>query len=513
MSKSKLFLVFLTALATALLVYVPHLNYPLPLHIDEWHHIAEGLRMGNYGEYFTFLKMESAFRFTGMEMGFQFLLFLLSNIFNLVSIYHFLPALWAGVSGVTIFYVVYKKTEQNFLLALLAMIFFATIKSNVNLTGLWFFTPLTFSIPFIFLYTYFLTEGFYQKRTDFLLASLAIMIFLVPVHSLAILFAVPALIVYSLLNWPFIIKKIKIFVLFLIIPLAGILFYKYTLDVSWTNVPWHLLNQLQFKYGWGVLETQNSWTEVYSLSGYLLALLGAGCLIFYGKLQQFSFYLLWPLLVLINIFFYRFTGTSYFAPYQRNLYYLALSLPLLSALGLYFIIDQLNYYLRKFLSQENKMVPGNNLATITINFHLKSWQQAGVRFGLVGLTTIVIIFISLNSYYKVPKDFELYHAIDQEDQQTLTFLATQAPGKVMATPFMSAATYPLSKHNPIASLAFYGDVREIEKFFLKTTCLQKNEMIKQYDIRYIISPAPLECPYQILSAKYGNVIYQVNGKN
>jgi len=150
----------------------------MPLHIDEWHHIEEGLRLGNYGEYFKFLQAENARRFTGLEIGFHFFLFLVSQFVSLVSIYQFLPALWACLSALVIFYVTYKITDGSFYLGLLSMVFFASIKSNVNITGLWFFTPLTFSIPFIYLFLYFFTEGLSQRKNKYILYSLLIMTFL-----------------------------------------------------------------------------------------------------------------------------------------------------------------------------------------------------------------------------------------------------------------------------------------------------------------------------------------------
>ena len=83
---------------------------------------------------------------------------------NLVLFYKFLPAIWAVFSALALFFLVYKKTN-DFYLGILAIIFFASIKSNLNLLGLWFFTPLTFSIPFILLYIYFFTEGI-EKRDN-----------------------------------------------------------------------------------------------------------------------------------------------------------------------------------------------------------------------------------------------------------------------------------------------------------------------------------------------------------
>ncbi|KKP88935.1 MAG: hypothetical protein UR94_C0045G0001, partial [Parcubacteria group bacterium GW2011_GWA2_36_10] len=128
MKKNHKILIIITLIAVFILVYQPHFNYPMPLHIDEWHHLSEALRMENYGEYFQALKAEATNKFSGMEIGFHFFLFLISWIFDLVAIYQFLPALWAAFSALAIFYVTYKKTNKNFWLAWLAIIFFASIR-------------------------------------------------------------------------------------------------------------------------------------------------------------------------------------------------------------------------------------------------------------------------------------------------------------------------------------------------------------------------------------------------
>jgi len=507
MSKSKIFLVILMALVTFALVYIPHLNYPMPLHIDEWHHISEGLRMGNYGEYFEMLKLESSLRPTGLEMGFQFILFLLSGVIDLVTVYKFLPALWAAISGMVLFYVAYKRTDRNFWLAILAMLFFASIRSNVNLTGIWFFTPLTFSIPFIFLYIHFFIDGIQKQKIQPLLISLAIMAFLIPIHSVSVLFAIPILLIYSVINFEFVIKRFYFFLPFLLIPVIGILFYKFVFQIDWSDISIHLTNALQFKYGWGILEVNNALTEVYPLVGYILAVLGIVFIILNKELKKYTFFLLWPLVCLIWIIIYRLTGVSYLSPYQRNLYYFALSLPTFSAFGFYYLIKNVSRYLDIILNNKKS----EQKSFVNISFDLKPWQAKTAIVAVAAIIIIAVSFSLFNNYYKLPKDFALYHVIDQNDYKMLLFLSTVPKGNVMATPLMSAAVYPISRQKPIANLAFYGNVADIEKFFLQTDCQQKDEMIKSYNLKYIISPAPLDCQFKMIYAQNNNIIYQVNG--
>ena len=84
LKRKQILLVAVVAIFTLLLVYEPHLSYPFPLHIDEWHHISQSIRLSNYGEYFRILQLETARRFDGIEIGFHAFLAVLSWVFNLI---------------------------------------------------------------------------------------------------------------------------------------------------------------------------------------------------------------------------------------------------------------------------------------------------------------------------------------------------------------------------------------------------------------------------------------------
>src|SRR3989344_3120694 len=207
---------------TFLLVFSPHLSYHLPFHVDEWHHISESIRLGNYGEYIEAFRTGAERGFSGLEIGFHFFLFLLSFAIDLVTIYQLLPALWATLAAGIIFFIVYKKTDENYWAGLGAVLFFASIKSNVNLTGLWFFTPLTFSIPLIYLYMYLFNEALEKENRKYLLASFSIMTVLLFTHSISVLFAVPALLIVMALHYRYVLKEYKIFLGMFLIAIAGL---------------------------------------------------------------------------------------------------------------------------------------------------------------------------------------------------------------------------------------------------------------------------------------------------
>jgi hypothetical protein len=480
MEKRQIILLGLIGAITFLLVYSPHFNYHLPYHIDEWHHIteAEKLKEGSYSG-----------GSIGFRIGFHIILMAVSFFFNLLKIYEFLPAIWALISGLTLFFVVYKKTKRVSI-GLFSMLFFASIKSNVNITGLWFFTALTFSIPFIFLYFYFYTEGLERKKKNYIYISLIIMLFLLFVHSISLLFALPILIIYSLMHIDYIKRNYKTFSLFILVPIAGLLFYKLMADIPFSSLLQSITTAIQFKKGWGVLELNNSFLELYSWIGYVLAILGA--ISIFAKEERpkkYAIFVFWPVLVLINIIIYRLTDVSYLSPYQRNLYYFAISLPVLSAFGLYHIIKTARQGIENVSSK--RMVKKNLKVIATI------------------ILILLAAFLAFKSYFYIPDQVALYKLVDKNDLAALKFMKTFPKSNVMAPADISTALYPLSSHKPIATISFYGNREDVETFFAAVDdCNTKDNLIKKYDVRYVISKERINCGWKLIY-KEGDFVYEI----
>jgi len=477
MKKGQIIIITLICAFIFILVYIPHYVNPYPVHIDEWHHISEAkkLKVGVYGE--------NRFDF---EFGFHAALMLLSYLVDLVLFYKYLPALWAVLSAITLFYVVYKKTNNNFTIGLFAMIFFASIKSNVNLTGIWFFTPLTFSIPFIFLYIYFYTQGIEEQSNKKIFISLGLMIFLLIVHPISVLFAIPFLFIYTIFHYKFLLKKWRLFSFFLIIPVVGYLYFSILRGTNFRTTIYELINMIQFKHGWGVLEINNSPLEVYSFIGYLLVLLGIVGIFIFKKHKKYLAYLLWPLTVLILIIIFRVTGTSYLSPYQRNIYYLVISLPFLSALGLFYLLKISKNILKNYTR-----------------------KKVVVKIILI-ILIIIIIFFTFKEYYKIPKRTLLYKVIEKEDYNSIKFLSTLPKGKVLAVPGISTAIYPVSGQNIVASVFFYnrGKKDQVKEFYESKNCTEKEIFIQDNKIDYVITRNQTKCDWEEIHNEH-HFIYQV----
>lgn len=481
MQINKLVLIIIAAIGTALVAYSPHYHYPFPSHIDEWHHISEAIRLQK-GEYIGGV--------TGYRVGFQLLLVPLLKFTDPIKFYKFLPAAWAVISGLSLFYLVYKKTGKQFFVALFAMIFFASIKSNVNITGLWFFTPLSFCIPFIYLYVYLFTEGAEKQNKKLIIASLAVMVLIIPFHSISFLFSVPFLLIYSLFNIGYFKKEWKFFSIFLIVPLFGLVFFKFMTKIPWHSLAGKTFSALQFKRGWGVLEIENSFFELYSMIGYILAALGL-LFIFTRReyLKKYLAYGLWPIAVLASILFYRKADVSYLSPYQRNLYYFAVSLPLLSALGLDYLFKMAVKLADRFKSLKE-------------NIKLKA--------AVIQMISIIVIFFAFKSYWNIPKQIDLYEVIDEDEYEAFLFLKKFPPAVVMSSPRISTGLFPITGHTPVADYFFYGNRADAERFFYTDECAVKEELIKKYKVKYVLSRSPIDCGWTSIYKRSGVYIYEID---
>jgi len=448
------------------LVYSPHFGYPYPFHIDEWHQITEALRLGSG---------QSSPGFFGAELGFHLVLFGMSKIFNLVLVYQYLPAIWAVITALVLFWLVRRKTG-NYFVALLAVIFFASIKSDVNITGLWFLTPLSFSLPFIYLYFYLYDGGLQKQKRGLLLGSLGVMIFLVFTHAISVLFALPALIIFSAINFKSVRGQWKFIAAFSWVFLAGFIFFKYFSGYGWLSAVSSLASSLMFKPGFGVVENFNYPTEFYSLAGYLFALAGAIFILAdRDRRNKYSLFLLWPVSLLLSFLVFYLFGISPLSPFQRNLYYFAISLPLLSAVGFYFVV---------------------RLMVSTGADYLKGDHADLIKLGTVSVFVAISLFATFRSYYALSSRFDLYRTIDSDDYRVLKIMSKMPKAKIMATPAVSEAVFPVSGDEAVGTMFFYGNRVKAEEFFATTSCPGRKLILTGENVDYVLSKNEISCGWK-----------------
>jgi hypothetical protein len=473
LNKFQIILLILGLAAIFLLVYSPSFSTPFPKHFDEWQHINYALSLGR-GEY-PWQKLPN------FSLGFHFFLYGISQIADLVQVYKFIAPTWAVLAALTLFFVVYIISGRNFLLAFSAIIFFGSIKSNINLLGLYFFVPLSFSIPFIFLFIFFFIRGLEKENKKYLLLSFLIMLFLIPVHATSVIFALPILLISCVLYYKYIKKEFRFFLIFLLIFLLGLFFYSFVRGLAVIDSLGILIKELHFRGGLGRAEVFNdSLTTTYSIAGGVLAGIGFLIILWMRKKELYP-YIIWPLYLLLMILIFRMTDISYLSPYHRNFYYFTISLPLLSAFGLSWIIN-----------------------TLTSRFKR-------INFKFIAVPVLIIaMFFSFISYGKEdPRRPSYAELLTVNDYQDLIFLAQFSRGKALVHPSLSVVAAPITEHKIVGEFFDEFGREHVWEFFDSDDCHFKDALIKVYKIDYLISSQESPCGYKLLRGEH-YYIYQVN---
>lgn len=352
MKKQALFILVL--IFASLLVFFPHYGYDYPLHVDEWQHLAQSRHLSETGE-FSFLNpyFENESTPFTYEQGFHVFLssFLEGGGLDPVTSYKYLPVLFMLLGCLAMFYLTFELF-RNYWVSLLSMLFYATLKSNVNIYGPWFLVPLTFAIPFISVFLVTFLKGV-KGDVRYLMVSGLIAVLLLLSHPISLTFLFPVLMIYFLFSkqpnkmfWSF---------LFFLLTIIGVF----------------LIN---FTYGWGIVEINYFIPSFLGIGMTVMAIVG---LIISMRKKK---YLLpaWTIIVLIMIYVFVIFGISFLAPYQRLLYYLLISFIPLAALGTYYTMKHVHV--------------------------------------LIGAALIlVILFTSLNNYGELPSNVDLYYLISDEE--------------------------------------------------------------------------------------------------
>ncbi len=487
---------------TAILVYSPHFDYRFPLHFDEWYHLNEGVKVLD-GIY------EPRFRF---NQGFHFFL---AGIFalekavgiNVLLAYRFLPAIFVVLASLALFLLVTKiekDDKNNFWIGILAMLFFASLKSNVNILGPIFAIPFTLSIYLCFTYFYFFIDLFdfgnkkkkeikgFNKNMVF--AIFYLMVLSIIHVSIALIVLVTSFF-FALLNHRHTNKKIyAMFILPLLIMVFSLIFFIYTHygeSLSWKINLFIDSFIKSSQYRIDLVPIMNVGKESLLGSPYVLPL-------FYGIIpfifaiiglyyclpaKKQKLFVIWFIVAMIILFLSEY---KLFPSYQRVFYFALLPLPAISAIGLY-----------RFIRKAHSSIVSSNKKNKRAKL-----QRAVKIVSILALSLLIflIFFESIKDYNKRPKQLDLYYLINEDDFSALNFLSDKIIDGTIITPKnLVPAVYPATGHHPIV---VWNTLRD-EKFdylaeFFDGDCIKKEEFSKRYNSIFAISLKKIECPFMSL---------------
>jgi len=456
------------------ITYSVHLDYRFPYHVDEWNHIALAKDIMGEGwiRYNDPYFRDGGSRVT-FETGFHLFLaelFLVSSL-NPITFYQYLPAFFAVLSGMCLYVLLYKLTGR-FWLSVYSLIFFASLRSNINVLGLKFFTPFTFSLPLVFLFLFEYVRGYmHWSRVRLVSAGLLFMGLLICYPLSAFLVLLVSL-VFSLLNQgP--IKNNFVSVVSALLVLAIIVCASFEMMTGEGDLIGFLKKRIFLPYELGLGKKQYSMLGLYGGLATALAFIG----ILPGVKNRFTWvFIVWLMLTFSLTFIHNMAGFSIIFPYRRAVYYSLLAMTVLSGLGLEWMINAMSRVLNRVRVSHTK----KKIFLATASFLILS----------------AVMYPARPSIHE-EKDMRFYKVIDEDGYIVLSWIGGRyGPEHTLLAPrWMSAAATPITGGYIVASVpgTMGGGYKPFYSNFFKKECREQMRLIQYRKIDLIISKKNIQC--------------------
>lgn len=449
--------------------------YPYPYHADEWTHMASGIYLVEEGK-IPEINPYSGWKHIDLEPGFHVFLGLLFMVMDPVKSYQFFPAFNSMLLTLAIFFFVYVLTKKYYA-GLLAAIFAASIQSNINIQGSWFFLPFTFGLSLMFL-----TLAIYFSKRHIISG---ILLFLTAtVYPIAAIIAFGTGLLYELLQarlkkyWHYGLGALTLLFSLLILFRKRIPFINF--DYGWTPVFEH---------------TYVPW-DIYGWTGIIFAVIGLAFLIFRKEYKNKTISPMYILLITtIPMLMYIFFRFSIIIPYQRSFVYFMYGFAIISGLGLYYSCLYLTHLLKHF---------GWNKYLSTL---------------IISIIITISVVTSFIGYYDIKDDrFFLTHYVTDEDYDALMWInqnyAINDPNTIMMADMFSAyAVYPIARIRTVAVPASNlqtGNMQRVYDFYyLKTDCYSRTSILQSVNAKLTYSAYPINCPELKEVYNKGRYIYEL----
>ena len=470
------------------LVYSIHTGYKYPYIQSEWHHLAEGVKFvdsSGIDHRDPYYRNSTTASDAGLlETGFGLLLaeILLLTGQKPVLVYPYLPAVFACVSALAAYAFTYRITK-NHVIGLISMLFFAGLQSNINVTGPWFFLPLTLGFPFVYTILYLTTESAEKsKKAGYILAALALAA-LSLIHPWTTAITLPIIAAYFLTR-PGLVKKNAAGLAALILTPLLLLAYAYTnygisleylsknFVIRGLNIPVKEITEPAYLL------------NVYGILPLILALAGIAYIVIRNKKKE-RIVALWAMLAASDILLFHAAGLTILAPYEAVLYYLMLALIPLSAIGLYKTLEKIDGRIR------------NNTVTAILTI----------------AALAAVAYTMFAPYYENGQD--LYRIIDNGSFEGLKWLEQNRGhhNVVLSRPETSSAIYPLTGNYVVSVLGVNSSGLEDNRRFFRSDCDGKKQIIIKHGVDYLFLKKDdrIGCDYaRTIYSQKGVYIYEVD---
>jgi hypothetical protein len=451
-----------------------NIYYPFPFHADEFTHMASGIYILENGR-IPDINPYSGEKHMDLEPGFHIFLALLFTVMDPVKSYQFFPAINMMLLMMAIFFFVYVITK-NYYIGILSAIFSASLQSNINIQGIWFFLPFTFGLSLMF----FFLAAYFSKR--YIIAGI-IFFATIFVYPIAAIIALGTVLLYELLQ-----GRLKEYWHIGL----GILLLIFVTMVSFRkNIPF-----INFDYGWTPVfeHTYVPW-DIYGWSGIIFALIGIFFLFYRKEYKNQTISPMYIIIItLIPMPMYIFFRFSIIIPYQRAFVYFMYGFAIVSGLGLYYSC----VYIEKLLK------------------HLE-WNK-NISKIIIGIVIASVIITSFIGYYEIKDSrFRLPHYISDVDYNALSWINTNYgtnPDTIMMSDiFVSYAVYPIARIKVVAVPASNletGNIGLVYDFYYRArNCNDMTNAVSKSGAELVYITYPLNCPGFKEVYNKGRYVYEV----
>jgi hypothetical protein len=383
------YLLLLLALGLAFYIaFIPHQNYPYPLHVDEWLHLANSqamLQAGDTSYVYPFAGEGTFGLSSNLEGSFQLFWGILQSISGLswLTIFRYFPGIILMLTVLAV-YVLAKREGFGWE----AAFFVALIPTTVGILGPSFLVPATLGLLFtpLIIFLAFNLSTVWSYLLIFVFTS-----FLLAIHAPSAIYPILVLAPYILLNLKGNFKHSLGLALALVLPFLVIFPWIFdllrpTFKSLFTSRPPTEYVQLP-----QVIETYGYLPTVFCLLGtFLLARQG-------GK-KNYGLVLGLLVLLLMLVTFYTF---HYGVPiiYERGLLYLMLMMSLVAGAGL------------------------AGIKKLTLPAKLSHWSKAPIVSQYLGqFLCLALIGVMLAVTLPARQNTPYYHMIDSEDYQAFIWI-------------------------------------------------------------------------------------------
>jgi hypothetical protein len=456
MNNKKLLLLPAVIVFLFLIIYSPHFIHTYPFHFDEWSHISGATRIREQGlSYFSHYSL--------VEVGFDIILLFISFFFNLIIIYQFLPAINAVIIAVVLFYFM-RKNFNYWVGGLVSILFLASLRSNVNILGLWFYVPIIGAIVFDYLCLFFLEESVRTDKPKKIYLVVLFLFLIAFIHQSSFLVIFLVTLIYFCFNYKFVLNHKKYFIPFLILIFPAIVMFLFFSN-GLQNIP-KFFNRLL----WAPSITQINFNP-FLFYGILLSLFAVAGYYFCYKKRKLLPFRIYVVIPLINLFMFPFTNFTVFSAYQRYIYHFMIAAVPLSSVGFYYSIKYIQNYLKKY----NKIV-------------------VNITVGALIIFSFMTIFVG---YYKLYPRASLYYSIDSDEYEALQSLRDYPEGKVLALRRLGAPMKVVSGHEALFNFVNSENIIKLNEFYSGDCDIKKEMLYNNYFRRqktgYVHSKKQINC--------------------